>query len=1055
MVSPQLKLLSYVAELAALFHDLGKSTDGFQRKLRTIFYEGERANPTLTTDPVRHELLSVFMAAEFFADIQERGWKPFAKPLEVQRWFQFNATTGLENRKGEYRRLRDERLRRGSVSLKGAEEPFQMARFEQDTLSASVLWLVLTHHRLPIVRTFRGETSATKNPRLRRIQQQEAGLNLKASVSGYVNSDYLDRVEPFFEISDMEAPGHPWNNLDWCRRVARVVDCIDRTRNAAPDIQFDKPSSWVMGMMYLARPAVVFGDHRSSSRKEKGDNCRTSPGVFANTMGTIAEPWLADRLDHHLIKTEWDTAKYFNVLFRSGDDPLKQLPRIDPDAISDDLKFNKAPEPYTWQNHLDTAARETKGRPCLSVIMAQTGTGKTRGCIKLASALSPEGLRCTVGLGLRTLADQTYRDYLEFPISLPESEVGRMIGNFYPLEAPQEQSIGTSASESDGDTALLESKGEWETLTGARIFNGRRKELLTRPVTAMTIDNIIKAVTVKSGIDTHVLMHLIHSDLIVDEIDNFSPADLSFVTVLVHIMGFYGRKVILATATINPVIVRAMGEAYVAGIRKRQCFFRTTDPKLALIKSSAPYYQVTDLNSGMVEAYKNFIEDNNPDESSLRHRSRILSAISRGTSFESLIRSISQRVAMLSAAHYETVDGIQYSTGFVRMNTVKSAQRLAIWMSQNAMPEGIHTEIVCYHSKTTGFERYVQEYFLNHLMKRKGQALPGDVEQLRDGILSRARAAGKTRVVVLVLTTNVIEVGRDHCYDWCILEPSSLSSFIQSAGRVLRHRKDKRITSPNIALLNAPVKATEGSGMLWGYPGIETPDLAAGETARRPGAYRLMSHLSPQLEERARRAGISDRPAEGATPVQLTEELLWPALAYPSNKWSMSVPDRYHYLPEHALNLIRLSDYLIADGRPAGRRGAEPINAGNITQNSGYQLAQVLGQKVRFRHSQNQVTLTCETIDGTYNNPWVSDRGGHAVPIGSSPDIEESAFLLAHIDREAFIESYLARFRSEGVTRREIQANLFQVTVQDHDVDDAFFNRHLGMCQHGLFHTNY
>jgi CRISPR-associated endonuclease/helicase Cas3 len=1052
MENVQLKLLSYVAELSALFHDLGKATDGFQIKLRSIFNENDRKNKNVTTDPVRHELLSVFIAAEFFADVQAKGWHHFSNPLEVAHWFRANATVGLSKRRSEYLNLRDVRAKKGRVSLKGASEPFEMARFEKDTLSASILWLVLTHHRLPVVGAFRGDVTETTNPRLRIIQKQESGLNLTASVSGYVNTDYLDRVDRFFTISNVDAPGLPWNNMDWCRRVSRIIDCIDRSRAAAPDIRFDQPSSWVTGMMYLARPAVVFGDHRSSSRKERGDSRSDSPGVFANTMGTIAEPWLADRLDHHLIKTEWDTSKYFNVLFREGVDPLKKLPRIDPKNISGDLKYNNAPEPYTWQNHLDTAARETEGRPCLSIIMAQTGTGKTRGCIKLASALSEKGLRCTVGLGLRTLADQTYRDYLEYPISLPKEGVGRMIGNFYPLGQHEEQSLGTGATESDGDTALLESQGSWEALTGARIFSGRRKALLIKPVTAMTIDNIIKAVTVKSGIDTHILMHLMHSDLIVDEIDNFSPADLSFVTVLVHIMGFYGRKVVLATATMNQVTVKAMGQAYAAGIKKRQSFFTTPEPKLALIKSSAPYYQVSDLDTTCVDAYKRFIEDNKGEARNTRHRSRIFAAVRRGGSFFQLARSMRHRIDLLSKSHYEEVDGLQYSTGFVRMNTVKSAQRLAIWLSQSGMSDDAHVEIVCYHSKTTGFERYVQEYFLNNLMKRKGQTLPEDVEALRQGVLSRAREAGKSRVVILILTTNVIEVGRDHCYDWCILEPSSLSSFIQSVGRVLRHRKEKSVSSPNIAVLNAPVKAMDGAGMLWGYPGIETPDLAAGESAKRPGAYRLMDGLVPHLESRARRAGLSDDPSDDVSPIHITQDLLWPALSQPSNKWSMSVPDHYAQLPEHSLNLIRLSDYLLCDGQPAGRRSAEAINAGNVAHKSGYQLAQVLGQKVRFRHSQNQLTLTCETVNGNYNNPWISDKNGDAIPIGQSPDFNESPFLLSHIDRESFIEGYLHRFRNEGITRREIQANLFQVTIYDYEAESALFSRHLGMCQSSLFH---
>jgi CRISPR-associated endonuclease/helicase Cas3 len=39
-----------------------------------------------------------------------------------------------------------------------------------------------------------------------------------------------------------------------------------------------------------------------------------------------------------------------------------------------------------------------------------------------------------------------------------------------------------------------------------------------------------------------------------------------------------------------------------------------------------------------------------------------------------------------------------------------------------------------------------------------------------------------------VLGSPVTEVGRDHDYDWAVVEPSSMRSLIQLAGRVRRHR---------------------------------------------------------------------------------------------------------------------------------------------------------------------------------------------------------------------------------------------------------------------------
>ena len=38
-----------------------------------------------------------------------------------------------------------------------------------------------------------------------------------------------------------------------------------------------------------------------------------------------------------------------------------------------------------------------------------------------------------------------------------------------------------------------------------------------------------------------------------------------------------------------------------------------------------------------------------------------------------------------------------------------------------------------------------------------------------------------------MLGSPVTEVGRDHDYDWAVVEPSSMRSLIQLAGRVRRH----------------------------------------------------------------------------------------------------------------------------------------------------------------------------------------------------------------------------------------------------------------------------
>jgi CRISPR-associated endonuclease/helicase Cas3 len=59
--------------------------------------------------------------------------------------------------------------------------------------------------------------------------------------------------------------------------------------------------------------------------------------------------------------------------------------------------------------------------------------------------------------------------------------------------------------------------------------------------------------------------------------------------------------------------------------------------------------------------------------------------------------------------------------------------------------------------------------------------------------------------IVVVLATPVAEVGRDHDYDWGVVEPSSMRSIIQLAGRIRRHRHGS-VKEPNLYLLETNFK---------------------------------------------------------------------------------------------------------------------------------------------------------------------------------------------------------------------------------------------------------
>jgi len=59
--------------------------------------------------------------------------------------------------------------------------------------------------------------------------------------------------------------------------------------------------------------------------------------------------------------------------------------------------------------------------------------------------------------------------------------------------------------------------------------------------------------------------------------------------------------------------------------------------------------------------------------------------------------------------------------------------------------------------------------------------------------------------IILVLASPVCEVGRDHDYDWMIIEPSSMRSIIQASGRARRHRTEPYF-HPNVFIMETNIR---------------------------------------------------------------------------------------------------------------------------------------------------------------------------------------------------------------------------------------------------------
>jgi len=97
---------------------------------------------------------------------------------------------------------------------------------------------------------------------------------------------------------------------------------------------------------------------------------------------------------------------------------------------------------------------------------------------------------------------------------------------------------------------------------------------------------------------------------------------------------------------------------------------------------------------------------------------------------------------------------------------------------------------------------------LDTLLNRRGAEAGSDPVFQQPSLRALLEAYPQTHHLFIVLGSPVTEVGRDHDYDWAVVEPSSMRSLIQLAGRVRRHRAGE-VAGVNIAVLDSNLRHFE------------------------------------------------------------------------------------------------------------------------------------------------------------------------------------------------------------------------------------------------------
>jgi len=303
--------------------------------------------------------------------------------------------------------------------------------------------------------------------------------------------------------------------------------------------------------------------------------------------------------------------------------------------------------------------------------------------------------------------------------------------------------------------------------------------------------------------------------------------------------GMLGRKVVISSATIPPDLAEGYFNTYKAGwsifakMRSKKievgCAwvdeFKTQIKTIECTQDRAAIAVYQKIHSDYV---KNRVYSLSKEV--VKRKAEIIPLSLSDTSDEKSTRkqffqTIRQTIIKLHR-HHETTDDQsrkRISFGVVRLANISPCIELTRYLLRTTWPEDIEIRTMAYHSQQVLIMRSEQEKHLDAVLKRKhGKQAAFDVPVIR-AHLKKIKAQN---VIFILVATPVEEIGRDHDFDWAVVEPSSYRSFIQLAGRILRHQTlQEDIANPNMAILQYNLKGALNQPIAFTRPGYENKEL--------------------------------------------------------------------------------------------------------------------------------------------------------------------------------------------------------------------------------------
>ena len=791
-----LPLISSLAAMAALWHDIGKSSDWFQEKLKKAQVIG---------DPLRHEWVSCMILFAFIKSIKAKTDEEWLKALKTGN---FDEASIIRN----------------IPSLKKDRFSEEVTNFP---IFLFVAWLILSHHRFPASRNQRDECKRHKDINIATINGIDSFFKkIITSSLGYItgdnNNDNTKKVLSFSKgLSILVDP-------NWKKEISKWADRLLQNKEKIEQAQ--KENS-LYEILMLSRSALVLGDHHQSSLNGTAGN---SDVLIANLKNGKPNQTLIE----HILGVEsfaLKTAHLFPSL-------SKELPR----AYDIKLLKGRSPVKFAWQDKAKDEIKEAKNKidinriGCFIINMASTGCGKTIANAKILHATSSdESLRCSILLGLRTLTLQTGEEYRK-RLGLDEEDLSVIIGSKAFIELTQlssqkdddidEDESGSPSLGIDGvETAFTSEKQPIEDI----IQDPQALKMLYPPVLVSTIDQVIRASEDTIGAHNIVpILRILSSDIVIDEVDDYSGDDLVAVGRLVYLCGVFGRKVLISSATIPPEEAEGLAAAYQRGWSEHAQLHGEKNQVLFLMAdefSSSSFV----LDSFKDNSKEIIFREQFREQLKIYIEKRIKHLKKKGTprrgelvpvetkTEESYFEAIRNEIKTMHSRHKEsdprTLKNVSF--GLIRFSNIKQCILFSKFLDNNGLGTDFDIKFITYHAREVMLIRHSQEKYLDKILCRKNPE-----EIFSDPIIrTHIDSSRINNITFVVISSPVEELGRDHDFDWAIIEPASYRSIIQTSGRVLRHRESSN-TIPNIGILQYNWKSLHNNNegdVCYTKPGFE------------------------------------------------------------------------------------------------------------------------------------------------------------------------------------------------------------------------------------------